>query len=96
MFKKVFITVALATLCLISFSQVENSQKAKAGTYQIIIHTNKVEYAFTDEFLIYIEDKRDEEEDIMINLTMYVDLFIPSRKTINSKDFMQLSEYLHK
>jgi hypothetical protein len=97
MIKKLFLLVTFSVLSIISYSQLEVLQKPKAnpGTYQIILHTDKMEYAFTDEFLMYIEEKRDETKDVTINLNMFVDVFIPSKESIDSKDFIPLTEYLH-
>ena len=92
----------MLALVNVSFSQevIENTNSEnliqlndalpKEGTYQFIIHLNKGEPAFTTEVLKLVLQNRKQSEDVVINLSENVDLYIPSLNKINAVDFVPL------
>lgn len=101
---KRLLTVIVATFFVtLSFSQVqehvnyqidntEGMKKAEIGTYQFIITNPKLSQAFTTEILYFIEKERKDTQDVVITISEYVELYIPSRNKIQSKDFVPLDE----
>lgn len=73
---------------------VEGMSKAEVGTYQFIIVNPKFNPVFTTDILFFIERERKEEQDVVISISDYVDLYIPSRMKILSKDFEPLDEII--
>lgn len=69
--------------------------KAKPGTYQFIISSNKNTQVFTDEILIEIEAKRDAVEVVYLDPAPGVRIMIPSRKTIEAPGFIPLAEVVY-
>lgn len=101
---KRLLTVIATTFCIVQgYSQmqefvdyrievVEGMPKAEVGTYQFIIVNPKFSPAYTTDILYFIERERKDEQDVVISISDYVDLYIPSRKKIQSKDFVPLVE----
>lgn len=74
---------------------IEGMPKAEVGTYQFIIVNQKFNPAYTTDILFFIERERKEDQDVVISISDYVDLYIPSRKKIQSKDFEPLDEIIN-
>lgn len=74
---------------------IEGMPKAEVGTYQFIIVNPKFNPAYTTDILFFIERERKEDQDVVISISDYVDLYIPSRKKIQSKDFEPLDEIIN-
>jgi hypothetical protein len=78
-------------------AQTENTPTiAKEGTYQFIIFSTKMQYAFTQETLFMIESKRKEKDDVTLDLNPEVQVFIPSKEKISRPDFKALTTHLYK
>lgn len=71
----------------------EGMPMAEEGTFQFVVLKPKVDPAFTSEILYFIERERDDKHDRVIQISEFVELYIPSRKTISSKDFVPLTPY---
>ncbi len=69
--------------------------KAKIGTYQFVISVTKSEPVFSDEILFEIEQKRDENEIVYLDVAPGVRVTILPRKTINAPGFVPLPEVVH-
>lgn len=83
-------------LTLPAFKLNDGPKKAAPGTYQLVIKDTKKEYVFTDEFLIMVEEKRKDHEEVTIALNSAVAVLIPSRDQIESPDFKPLAEFFYK
>ena len=66
------------------------SQKATAGTYQLILSEQDHKFAVNDAFLIWIEENRKQTEDQYITINEYIKVFVPAVKTIQAEDFKPL------
>jgi|ERR1043166_6392450 hypothetical protein len=75
-----------------SFKNPGDGKKAEKGTYQIIIRDTKRQWAFTDQFLVTIEEKREDHKTVIFPFSPTVDILIPSRDEISSKSFKPLEE----
>ncbi len=84
-------------IAILTFSfTIDEKPKAQPGTYQFIVLNTKMQCLYTEETFIFIEEKRQENEDITIHLNEFTDVFIPSKKTIASPSFQLLPEYFYK
>ncbi|MES2761473.1 MAG: hypothetical protein V4677_04670 [Bacteroidota bacterium] len=70
-----------------SFPEIEKFD----GTYQFIIK-QKTDFLITSETFQLIENNRKETEDVTITLSDYLDVFIPSKQTINQPSFKPLTK----
>jgi|APGre2960657404_1045060.scaffolds.fasta_scaffold197507_2 hypothetical protein len=104
--KKLLLLVASTLLVSVSYSQfsykekvdyhieiTEGMPKAQEGTFQFVILQPKVEPAFETDILFFIERERKENEDVTISISEFVDLYIPSRSTVSSNNFVPLETY---
>ncbi len=71
------------------------AEKAKVGTYQIVITATKQVPVFTDELLITIEQNRKEDEIVYLDLQPGVRITILPRTTINAPGFVPLEEIVY-
>ncbi len=79
-----------------SADEIRIKSSALKGTYQFQVWNEKMRYYFTTETFILIEELRQENSDTTLKLNPMTDVFIPSRKKINSPDFKPLPEYHYK
>lgn len=70
-----------------SFPEIDNFD----GTYQFIVK-QKADFVLTTETFQLIEKSRKETEDFNLILSDKLDVFIPSKATINSKGFVPFSK----
>lgn len=68
---------------------------AAAGTYQFIVVPSVNGDPFTNDYLIMIENYRDDEKETILPLTQSTKVRIPSRSTINKPDFKPLREIVY-
>jgi hypothetical protein len=86
----------------VSFAQVSNTatndlgpteqisfEKKIEGTYEIIILDPKIQEIFTYDFLKIIEEKREEDRDVIYDVSQYTRFLIYSRSKINSPEFIK-------
>lgn len=59
------------------------------GTYQIIIMDPKRQEVFTTDFLKIIEEKRENNRDVIYDYSPYTRFLIYSRSKINSPEFIK-------
>ena len=79
-----------------SDTEILYKSSAAKGTYQFQVWNQKMRYYFTIETFILIEDLRQENSDTTVKLNPMTDVFIPSRKKINTADFKSLPEFHYK
>jgi len=99
--RQVIFLLALAVLCFIQLAGNSSSIHAQTttkapdrewdGTYQFIMKT-KMQVVFTTDIIDFIEKNRKDDQDVIINYSEFVDIYIVSRKKINSSDFKPFSE----
>ncbi len=76
--------------------EIKYKQKAKPGTYQFLVFNRKLQYYFTEETFLFIEEQRQQKNDVTLHLNPMTDVYIPSKEKINSKEFILLTEYHYK
>lgn len=60
---------------------------ASIGTFQILLNNSDMQFAISDETLIWIEEIRLMEADQTLKIDENVSIFIPSKNSISSIDF---------
>ncbi len=68
----------------------KNSWNEIKGTYQFRLGDQTIKPLFSEEIYNLIIASRLEEEDVLIVVNQEVNLFIPSKKSINSSEFVAL------
>lgn len=60
------------------------------GTYQVILSEASHQFAFNDDFFVWLDRSRKEDEDQYIKVDTFVTIYIPSKKTLTKDDFVPL------
>lgn len=68
---------------------------AAPGTYQFVVIPVEKGDPFTRDYLVMIENYRDDVQDRILPLTQYTKVRIPSRATIAKADFKPLKEIVY-
>ncbi len=68
---------------------------AAPGTYQFVVIPVEKGDPFTSDYLVMIENYRDDVQDRILPLTQYTKVRIPSRATIAKADFKPLKEIVY-
>lgn len=79
------------TLALVAQTIKPAPNREWDGTYQFIMKT-KMQVVFTTDIIDFIEKNRKDDQDVIINYSEFVDIYILSRKKINSSDFKPFTE----
>lgn len=98
MLKQSFLTILFIFFINFGFSQNVTNKEEKPsltfeqrleGTYEIIIMDPKKQEVFTTDFLKIIEEKREENRDVVYDVSPYTRFLIYSRAKINSPGFIK-------
>ncbi len=68
---------------------------AEPGTYQFVVIPVEKGDPFTNDYLVMIENYRDDVQDRILPLTQYTKVRIPSRATLARADFKPLKEIVY-
>lgn len=68
---------------------------AAPGTYQFVVIPVEKGDPFTNDYLVMIENYRDDVQDRILPLTQYTKVRIPSRATIAREDYKPLKEIVY-
>ncbi|MBP6334405.1 MAG: hypothetical protein KA444_02950 [Bacteroidia bacterium] len=88
-------STAPTSLAMKSDEIVLQGKPAAAGTYQFIVVPSESGDPFTKDYLIMIENYRDETEERILPLTQYTKVRIPSRRSIREASFKPLKEIVY-
>lgn len=98
MLKQSLLTILFVLFANLVFSQNNNDKKEKSqlsleqrleGTYEIIIMDPKKQDVFTTDFLNIIEEKREENIDVVYDYSRYTRFVIYSKAKISSPGFIR-------
>ncbi|HNS12702.1 MAG TPA: hypothetical protein PKM97_08830 [Bacteroidia bacterium] len=70
-------------------------KKAAPGTYQFIVTPSEAGDPFTNDYLVMIENYRDQNEERVLALTQLTKVRIPSRADIEKPDYKPLTEIVY-
>jgi hypothetical protein len=68
-----------------------NKNLASFGTFQIVLNNSEMQFAVSEETLVWIEESRLLEEDQTVTIDENVSVFIPSKRSISSQEFKPLT-----
>ena len=60
------------------------------GTFQIILSDSSHQFALNNDFLNWLDRSRKEDEDQYIEVDAFITIYLPSKKTITTNNFVPL------